>query len=744
MKSALLTILTVGTLWTCPVKAQAIPVTQPVPPAFTAAGRPRIGLVLSGGGAKGFAHIGVIEELERLHIPIDVIAGTSMGAVVGSMYAIGNNADQIKTIAGGIDWVTVFNDSLARNDLSFRRKREVRDILLDARLGIVDGKPVLPRGVLGGQRLFATVQEIVAPWRAVENFNNLPIPFRAVATNIVTGDAVVMGTGNLSTAVFASMAIPAGFPPVTREGLLLVDGMLSDNLPVDVARQMGVDVVIVVDVGEPPRASADKIISAIDVLSQMQSLLGWDSVRRQRASITDRDVLINPNIEGLSVTGFNNYQLGIERGRQAAQKANARLAALSVSDAQWAFYLAQRKARTNSAPIRIDKVLIVNTSNLPDKEILPLVTVKPGDMLDGAVMARDVAAIFKLDEFERVDYKIDPGPAGNTLVISAAGNRASQKYFMAGMILTTNLGKTSNFDIAVGYTDRDFLGTGAEWRGFARVGSDIAFDISLYKQFGTFFVEPVAYYQKYSSFLTQQGSTQTAGFLQVHSAGAGVDGGRVFGNWGEMRAGFRVGGVNPSEEGLFSGIPPGWSRDNALQVSFTVDTLDALGFPRRGDFAQVQYTDHVTAVGGQFTRNTLGIYLQKPISFGKTTVVIGGRFGTTSSSANDYLGDYSLGGFLNMSGLQRNSLIGQHLLFGRAVGFHRISAESAIFDFPVYIGGSFEVGNVYATTSDISLGNLRTAVSGFIAVDTPIGPTWLAIGRSQSSTSIYLVLGRVF
>nr|WP_310522955.1 patatin-like phospholipase family protein [Polymorphobacter sp.] len=717
---------------------------KPVPSVFSTAGRPRIGLVLSGGGAKGFAHIGVIEELERRHIPIDVISGTSMGAVVGSMYAIGNDAGQIKAIANDIDWVNVFNDSLERSDLSFRRKREVRDILLDARLGVVDGKPALPKGVMGGQRLFATVQEILAPWRATEDFDNLPIPFRAVAANIVTGDAVVMGSGNLSTAVFASMSIPAGFPPVKREGLLLVDGMIADNLPVDVARAMGVDVVIVVDVGSPPQASAEKINSAVAVFSQMQSLLGWESIRRQRASIAGRDVLIDPDINGLSVTGFNNYELGIQRGREAAQKMGDKLSALSVSDAQWATYLAERKARTNPAPIRIDKVQIVNTSNVPNRVLEPLVTTQPGDTLDGAIMARDVAAIFRLDEFDRVDYSIDVAPGVNTLVVNAQRSRTSDKYFMTGLFLGSNFGKGSTFDLAVGYTDRDFLGTGAEWRGYARIGNDLLFDVSLYKPLGQYFLEPTAFYQKYSALVVQQGSTQTLASLQVHRAGAGIDGGMVFGNWGELRAGFRVGGVNPSEDGLIIGFPPGWQTDVDWRIGATIDTLDSLTFPTSGTFAQAQYVDHVTALGGQFKRNTVRLSVQKPLTWGRTTVVLGGRLGTTSKTGIDYLGDFQLGGFLNLSGLRRNSLIGQQLLFGRAVAYHRLGEHAPILDLPIYVGGSFEVGNVWARTSDISFGDLRTSVSGFIAADTPIGPFWLAMGQSGSDTSIYLILGRVF
>ncbi len=720
-----------------------VPAVRPAPPVFTASNRPRIGLVLSGGGAKGFAHIGVIEELERRRIPIDVIAGTSMGAVVGSMYAIGNDADEIKKITAAIDWTDVFNDNLQRKDLSFRRKREVRDIFLNARLGVSNGKAALPTGVFGGQKLFSTVQELLAPWRATEDFNNLPIPFRAVATNIVTGQPIAMGSGNFSTAVFASMSIPAAFPPVEREGLLLVDGGISNNLPVDVARQMGVDVVIVVDVGEPP-ASADKITSALSVFNQMQLLLGYDSIRRQRASIAGRDVLVEPDITGLSVAAFDKAELGVERGRAAAQKMGDKLAELSVDEAQWRTYLAEREARRHPAPIRIDKVQIVNTSKLPTAEIAPLVTTAKGDILDGRIMARDVAAIYALDEFDRVDYHIDIAPDGNTLVVGAKGSRNARKYYQTGIVIASNFGKSATFDIAAGYTDRDFLGTGAEWRGFARVGSDVLFDVSLYKQFGGLFVEPVAAFQRYSSVVVQQGSMKQTTAVQVTRAGAGIDGGMVFGNWGELRAGVRIGGLNPGDESTTLGIPGGWNRDVDWRLGFTVDTLDALNFPRSGVFAQVQYIDHVGALGGEIRRNNLTLNVQKPIAFDRATLVLGGRLGTTSRANNDFIGDFQTGGFLNLSGLTRNSLIGPQLLFGRAVGFYRLSGKSPIIDLPIYVGGSLEAGNVWSLRSDISLGSLRTAASVFVAADTPIGPIWFAYGQSGSTGSVYLVLGRVF
>ena len=713
-------------------------------PAFGAQGRPRIGLVLSGGGAKGFAHIGVIEELERRHIPIDVISGTSMGAVVGSMYAIGNDAAGIETLARSIDWTNIFNDRLMRSDLTFRRKREVRDILLNFRLGIAAGKPVLPTGVLNGQKLFSLVQDLFSPWRSTEDFDALPIPFRAVASNIITGEPVVMGSGNLSTAVFASMSIPAVLPPVEREGLLLIDGGLSDNLPVDVARAMGVDVVIVVDVIEPPKASADQIKDAVDVLGQIQALLGYETVRRQRASVTGRDVLIDPDITGLSMMAFDKLETGIQRGREAAQKAGDKLSALSVSDSEWAAYLARRSARSHPAPIRIAKVEIVNTSHVRTRNLEPMVTTRPGDILDGKLMARDVAAIYALDEFDRVDYRIDIEPMGNILRVNAVGNPGSDRYFQAGVMISSNFGKAAAFDLALGFTDRDFLGTGAEWRGFGRVGSDVLFDVSLYKRFGRFFVEPSATFQRYSSLLLQQGSVEELGSLQVTRADTGIDGGMVFGNWGELRAGVRLGGINPGDTSANVGLPVGWNRDVDWRIGFTVDTLDNLSFPRSGVFAQAQFIDHNCALGGKFERNSLTINVQKPISWDRTTIVLGARFGTSSRAINDYIGEFQTGGFLNLSGLQRNSLIGSQLVLGRVVGLYRITDKAAILDLPVYVGGSLEAGNVWADRSDISFGSLRTAASAFVAVDTLIGPVWLAYGRSGSAGSVYLAIGRVF
>ena len=258
------------------------------------------------------------------------------------------------------------------------------------------------------------------------------------------------------------------------------------------------------------------------------------------------------------------------------------------------------------------------------------------------------------------------------------------------------------------------------------------------------FVEPRAYFQRFDTLLVQTGSSQNQALLQVVRAGAGIDGGLLFGNWAEARLGVDLGGVNPLEGSINIGVPPGWNNDTALHAAFTVDTADSRLFPTSGSYATAQVTRHLSALGGRLSRREIYVNGITAMHWGDIALVLGGRLGSTSSAITDFIGSYQLGGFLNLSGLGRNSLIGQQVVLGRAIVFYRLGQRSPIGDVPLYVGGSFEAGNVYQQFSDISFGSLRTAGSAFIAADTPLGPLFFAYGRSSGSNALYLALGRVF
>ncbi|HTL91134.1 MAG TPA: patatin-like phospholipase family protein, partial [Steroidobacteraceae bacterium] len=275
------------------------------PPGAAAPHRLRIGLVLSGGGARGIAHVGVLRVLEQLHVPIDAIAGTSMGAVVGGLYASGLSPDEIERTIRSMNWQDAFRDRPPREDLTLRRKQEDENFLVKFPIGIKGGKPVLPMGLIQGQGLTEMLRRLTLPVSRITSFDDLPTPFRAVATDLESGQEVIMGSGDLTSAMRASLSAPGVFAPVERGGQLLVDGGVSDNVPVDVARAMGVDVVIVVDVGFPllPR---NKLTSVTAISNQMLAILMRRKSEQELGHLGPHDILIRPELGDTSSFDFGN------------------------------------------------------------------------------------------------------------------------------------------------------------------------------------------------------------------------------------------------------------------------------------------------------------------------------------------------------------------------------------------------------------------------------------------------------
>src|SRR5271154_2624356 len=335
-----------------PVAAWAAPETR-----VDAPDRPRICLVLSGGGARGMAHIGVLKVLEDLKIPIDCIAGTSMGAIVGGLYASGMTAQQIDATMRSVDWQEAFHDAPPRRDLAFRRKEDDRNFLVRLPLGLKHGRILLPKGFIQGQKLQETLRQLTLPFGTSTNFDTLPTPFRAVATDLVTGNAVLMEKGDLAFAMRASISAPGVFAPAEMQGQLLVDGGLAENLPIDVARAMHADILIVSDVSFPlqPRAALD---SALTISNQMLAILVRKDADRQRATLGPEDILIQPAIGTASSTDFSAAATTIAAGENAARSMRSRLDMLSVGDAAYGEYLKRRAGREPGLPeikfVRVD------------------------------------------------------------------------------------------------------------------------------------------------------------------------------------------------------------------------------------------------------------------------------------------------------------------------------------------------------------------------------------------------------
>ena len=336
------------------------------------AGRPKVGLVLSGGGARGVAHVGVLKVLEQLRVPVDFIAGTSMGSLVGGIYASGMSPDEMEKRIKAIDWEDVFRDNPARQDIPWRQKRDDYEGLYGLELGFRDGKLHLPLGTTAGYKFEFLMTDFVGldEGRAARSFDTLPIPYRAVAMDLENGDMKVFDRGVLVKAMRASMSIPAAFAPVEIGGRLYVDGGMVRNLPVDVARSAGCEIIIAVNLGTPP-LRRDQITSPASVGLQAINLMTEQNVKASLGELTEKDILINliPGLGDFSSSDFVKAMDTVPIGIEAARAVEDRLKALSVSEADYRAWQASRAAR-KPGEVEIADIQVADTMKRVNPEVI--------------------------------------------------------------------------------------------------------------------------------------------------------------------------------------------------------------------------------------------------------------------------------------------------------------------------------------------------------------------------------------
>ena len=710
-----------------------------------AKGRPTIGLVLGGGGAKGLAHVGVIKVLEENQIPVDVVAGTSMGAIIGALYASGYSADELENITTEMDWHSVFNDKTSRGRSTFRRKADEFGFLTDYKVSFKNGKIVLPQGLIQGQNLFLELSNLLSETRSVGKFEDLPIPFRLVATDLGTGDAVIMQDGDLATAVFASMAIPGLIPPVERDGKHLIDGGLVNNVPVDLARALGADIVIVVNVGTDPKP-ASEINNFIEVLRQTQIILTKENTRVQIDSLTPQDILIEPNLEGLGATSFDQAGEMAVHGAEAARKLLPRLAALRLDNKAWFDHLIGRLELPQKRSI-ISDIVITQNSKLSDDILRKGISLKRGETFDPKRLNHDIDRLYGVGIYDRITYKVEKQGTNAVIRIDGKVKESSDGYFKFGVALDSNLEDTSSFKLGVSYTKPQVNKWGGEWRIEINIGDALDGITEFYQPLGDkqqFFIEP-------SLFVTREKGAffdsldRRRGDIKVLGLGYSLQGGVLFGRWGELRGGVTNTNVKLSFTDDTLGNNSLRLDDSYLLGRMTVDTLDSLSFPTRGHIVVAEYQVHDTFLGGNTQYNQSSLNAFKPFTLGRHTIGIGTRLsGATGRDAN-LIGTSNLGGFLSLSGFSEDELSGQYAAMILGTYYYRLNRQATLFDFPLYVGGSLEVGNVYQSFDQIGFNQAIYASSIFAGMNSPLGPVFVGVGyNDKGNTSLYFSIGSFF
>lgn len=752
----------VGLLWVflCCAQAGGAPASaagpaaapMPVETSAAPASRPRVGLVLSGGGARGGAHIGVLRVLEREGVIVDAIAGTSMGAVVGGLYASGLTADEIERALTSVNWRDAIDDRPSRRELTFRRKSEDLAFLVRFPLGLRGGDFKLPKGLIQGQKLNALLRNLTLPVTDVRRFDDLPTPFRAVATDLESGESVVIDSGDLATAMRASLSAPGVFTPVEREERLLVDGGLTNNFPVDIVREMGVDVVIAVDVGFP-LLERSRLDSVATISNQMIAIFVRRNALAQRATLEPSDVLIEPALGDASSFDFGRLSGAVRIGEQAADGLAPRLAALAAPRSEYDAWLAHR-ADARRPPERIAEVRVAPSAARYEE----LLTGRFGSLadrpFDGQALSRRITRLYGQGNLESLDYRLEPTgtPGESDLVLDARRNSWGPNYIRFGLNLQDDFEGNSNFNAAARVVLSELTARGAESVWDFQVGASPLIATELYVPLdleARWFVAPQARLQ--ATTVPVFDGERTVAEFRVRSFRFGLDVGRELGEWGELRAGIRrdIGSTRLRLGQPSNTVPAALADFDAREYfgRFSLDQLDDVNFPRDGQSLTVEWRGDQERLGSNTGSELLSADLILARSWGRHTAVLWSSGGVNfSTETNDLRTRFPLGGFLNLSGIAPDSINGRNFAIVRGLYFRQIGRGGPGFlDVPTYIGASFEIGNVWDERGDLSFATARRNGSLFLGLDTLLGPVYLATGFEEGGqTALYLFLGRTF
>jgi NTE family protein len=702
--------------------------------------------VLSGGGARGAAHIGVLLELEEMGVPVDFVVGTSMGALIGGLYASGYSPAAIQSSVLELDWREVFTDRPPRKRIPFRRKQDSGLPFFDFEMGLANGLQ-LQSGLILGQNLGFVLQAMTLHAASRERFDELRLPYRAVATDLRTGEMVVLDSGSLARAIQASMAVPAVLAPVEIDGRMLVDGAVARNLPVDVAKALGAERVIAVDISSPLQDLSD--VSMSRIASQSLAIFGEANVRQQKELLGPRDLLIVPELEGLSAGDFGNSELrrAIAQGRQAARSLSEELAEFVVPAAEFASHLARQRAELDvlSTDLTIRNVRVTGNHRVAPQRILARLRSKPGEPLDLARLQQDLERLYEIGEFQRVSFRLDPDPAGTDLVIDLEEKYWGPYYLTFGLALESNFEGRGEFS-ALGQLTRTQLNSlGAEWRSRVSVGSVDQLTTELYQPLdhrGFLFVAPSV--ELFGTEVSAPSATGELERVRITFSSAAFDLGIQFRNVGELRLGaVRASGdvdiLTQSTVEPFRFTIAGW------RSSLSIDRVDSVDFPRHGSSLDARLFLSREALGADSDYDRLDLFALGAFSFGENTLVAWLDGSSNLGTVIPFFERFELGGFTNISGLEPGTLQGNLGGVLTAAYFRRVALLPPALGDGVYLGGTLEAGGVWESDDQVSTEDLLWAGSLLLGVDTRFGPLYLAYGRTETGQdAFYLFLGRLF
>ncbi|MFM9437326.1 NTE family protein [Janthinobacterium sp. CG_23.3] len=713
--------------------------------AEAAAARPRVALVLSGGGARGLAHIGVLRVLRDMRVPVDIVVGTSMGGVVGGAYAAGASVADLEQMARATNWDRVVADRPARQDLAFRRREE--DQLLPSRIefGLSRNGVSLPPAAAGNAALELALNRLLPEAMRDRPVNRLPLPFRSVASDLVTGELVELDDTPLFLSVRASLAVPGVFAPVRIKQRLVVDGGLVRNLPVDMARAMGAEVVIAVNVGTTLAPEKD-LGSALGVAQQMLQILTEQNVQRSIRELGPRDILIAPDLSGVSFLDFNSQEKAMHAGAQAARALALRLAPLALPRREYAALEALRLAAPALADVALPlaQLEVQSGGGINARALAAQSGLVEGSAVTREQVRRAGAKLYGRGDLARVETEISDAGDQRSVLIKASASDWAGSRLRVGLELASDFNDNNNFALKLMHVAGSLNAWGGELRSIGRIGTERSIDVQWWQPLGAgspWYVAPALHYGSAvaDSFLAGRRASRYA--YDLHSATLVL--GRELGSFGDIRV-----GATRSRASVRQVIPelPLDQRQSARGtdrfVSYRVDTLDSLAFPSRGFLLDATLASTKTGGHGVAPQASSSVLAMSAFHTANWAGHLYGEWARAQSGS----APLQLGGFLRLSGVPANSIEGRGVLLSRLVMARRIGALPSTFGGVIRAGFSLEAGGAY---NDDDLAPVRyrfvQAGSAFLSVDTRFGPAYFGAGASRGGTgTVYLFLGPIW
>lgn len=710
--------------------------------------RPCVGLVLGGGGARGSAHIGVIRALQEQGIPIDLIVGTSIGSFVGGLYASGKSVDDIDRLFQEADWNAGYQDDISRSQIPNRRKRQLDNYPIHLDLGFDGSSIKLPQGFLRGQGMKELVDHMLGSYPRFASFDELPTPFRAVGADVETGEEVILVGGDLATALHISMSIPGVVRPIEINGRLLVDGGVANNLPISVAKSLGADIVIAVDIGSPTMTK-EQLTSGVAILRQMTAFLVHKNVAYQKSLLGPDDVYIQPQIEDVGTLSFDRATAAIDAGYKEATIKIADSAAL------------QKLLNSNGGGVRegllaepevqIDRIELVNDSRLADDYILHRMQLKEGQRYSHDDIQAGVERLYGQGTIARVNTAVRREQDQSTLGIYVGEKEWGPGYLDFKLSVEDDFSSFSRYQIGGSYRLTNLSPYGAEWWTTAEFGTDKLLYSEFYwplKNSGVYLFTAGAA-ERLVRQLTDDGLALGEYTTTEGVAFAGLGWNTVDNFDSKLGILHREGTLDlPEFVGEILGLDTLDFTSSGVFLDLNMDSLDNATFPRRGMKFDVRLArsrdeletleDYTTTVDSEI--NLVG-------SLGRHTLRGQLRYQSTiNNDPQSLLGQFELGGFLNLSGNKPGEFGGQHVRFGSLIYTYELAANDfGAITLPLYLGLSAETGNTWNDKDDIDYSDLIVSGSLFIGWDSPIGPAYFAYGDSDTGErSLYVFLGVLF